>query len=197
MLDATTPPTEAQPAPHEAPPESPARSKRERKPKSPEQLRRDALAKRLKRRTERLLLEGSLDELEAAAGAEGSESAPQSAKLAPAEKTPALAPSAEDVKLWQAPSDQLVLMLANGLQGTRFAPSAEIQTELGNALAPVLAKYAPSVIATPEARLAMVLVAWLAKPTAELVAEKMAGDSKTRPELGVAVSSGASSEVAA
>ncbi|QRN92842.1 hypothetical protein JRI60_26905 [Archangium violaceum] len=171
-----------------APPEGDApRARRERKPKTPEQARASNARRAVSRRLERLMAEGNIDQLEAAAaaledvtpgkrGKGGEPAAPAEKKPAEGQDKAAALPPEDEVRLWAPAAESLAKTLAAGVKGTRFEQSPEIQQELAAALAPVMAKYGPAVMTTPEARLGLVLAAWLAKPTAELVAEKFFGD---------------------
>jgi hypothetical protein len=163
-----------------------------RKPPSPEQAKLAAERKRLKRRLEKLLAEGDAAALAAAAAkleGEGEREAP----AAPSEDAPAAlekapekpaAPTAEETAAMVPVAQSMVAMLAAPLAGTRYDPMRPKPNPLGGedivparalteALAPVLAKYLPAAITTPEGQLAMVTLMWLGPPTLELVMEKV------------------------
>ncbi|OJT27312.1 hypothetical protein BO221_04830 [Archangium sp. Cb G35] len=177
--------------------QAPTGGKRERKPPSAEAAKLAADKKRLKRQLEKLLASNDPDALATAAaklaGEEGS--APSQAAPAALEKTEAAAPAptAEETAAMVPVAQSVVAMLAAPLAGTRYDPMRPKPNPLGGedivpakalteALAPVLAKYLPAAITTPEGQLAMVTLMWLGPPTLELVMEKVGEDDKPSAE---------------
>ncbi|MFE8599826.1 hypothetical protein [Archangium violaceum] len=178
----------------------PVGGKRERKPPSPEAAKLAADKKRLKRQLEKLLASNDPEALAAAAGklageegsATPSQAAPAALEKAEAtvpEKTAAPAPTAEETAAMVPVAQSVVAMLAAPLAGTRYDPMRPKPNPLGGddiipakalteALAPVLAKYLPAAITTPEGQLAMVTLMWLGPPTLELVMEKVGEGDK-------------------
>lgn len=190
------------PAPGDNAGPAPAGGKRERKAPSPEQARLAAERKRLKRQMEKLLADGDAEAIAAAArklageGGEAPAAASEPAALERREEAPAAAekpanaPTAEEVAAMVPVAQSMVAMVAGSLKGTRFDPMKPSPNPLGGddiiparalteALAPVLAKYLPAAVATPEGQLALVAVMWLGPPTVELVKEKMTGGGDT------------------
>ncbi|ATB36293.1 hypothetical protein CYFUS_001707 [Cystobacter fuscus] len=198
--------TSTQETPPEAPPA--ASGKRERPPPSPEKARRAAAAKRLKRAVEKALESDDPEAMERAAaalsgGASVAASAPSAepgAALVPAE-TPAVAapmPSAEELAAMTQLANGLFAMVAAPLQGTKFDPMVPRPNPLGGeaivpaqavvqAAGPVLAKYLPSAVATPEGQLALALALWLVPPALEMATARVMGEGSAASAEGAGI----------
>ncbi len=195
-----TPNAEQQPrtgAPPEAEPQAaPDAGKRERKPPSEAQAKKAAAAKRLKRQMEKLLAAGDTEALEAAAlaldgkgGAVGDAgaAAAQPASVEERKVAPvAPSPSPEEAAAMMPLATTVVAMIAGPLAGTAYDPMRPCPNPFGgeaiisaqqlvHALAPVLAKYVPAVVTTPEGQLALAVALWLGPPTVEVVKAKVMG----------------------
>jgi hypothetical protein len=194
------------PAPEPALEQPPAAGgKRERKAPSQEQAKLAADKKRLKRKLEKLLASNDAAALAAAAskldGEDGGEEPARQAepaaleKAAPtAEKTAAAAkvPTAEETAAMLPLANACFAMVAGPLAGTKFDPMQPRPNPLGGepivpaaaiveALAPVLAKYVPAMVTTPEGQLALALAMWLGPPVVETVKAKVMGDGADKP----------------
>lgn len=180
------------PAPQDAAP-----PKRERPPPSPEKAKAANLRKKLKRAVEKTMESDDLEVLERAAaalagGAPVVAAAEPGAALAAAEpaavaSATAAAPSAEEVAAMTALANGLFAMVAAPLAGTKFDPMVPRPNPLGGeaiipaqavvqAAGPVLAKYLPAAVATPEGQLALAMALWLVPPAVELAKERMLGE---------------------
>jgi len=193
---------DTQPA-QETPAETPAAGggRRERKPPSPEQARLAANRKKLKRQLEKMLASNDAEALERAAqklaGEEGGEVPASQAEPAALEKsapaavektaTAAKVPTAEETAAMLPLANACFAMVAGPLAGTKFDPMQPRPNPLGGepivpaaaiveALAPVLAKYVPSMVTTPEGQLALALAMWLGPPVVETVKARVMGE---------------------
>jgi hypothetical protein len=193
------------PAPEPALEQPPAAGgKRERKAPSQEQAKLAADKKRLKRKLEKLLASNDAAALSAAAakldGEDGGEEPARQVEPAALEKAAPTAEKAAAAKVPTAEETAAMLPLANAcfamvagpLAGTKFDPMQPRPNPLGGepiipaaaiveALAPVLAKYVPAMVTTPEGQLALALAMWLGPPVVETVKAKVMGDGTDKP----------------
>lgn len=206
MDDTTTEQPTEQPGSEPARP-APANGKRERKPPSAEQAKKAAAAKALKRQVEKVLASGDADAMEAMrrklAGDSGGEepaavadtAAPLAVDFVPAAP---VAPTAAEVEAMQELAAGLVAMVAEPLAGTDFDPMKPRPNPLGGepvvmgkeltkALAPVLAKYLPTMVTTPEGQLALTVALWLGPPAMVVARRKMLGEGTTAGAEGAGV----------
>jgi hypothetical protein len=201
-MDGTTPETNDQRPPVEAPPPAPAPGKRERKAPSAEAAKLAAERKRLKRAMEKMLASNDAAAIadaaaklagaggDTAAGRPAEASEPAALEKAEPEKKPepAKGPTPEEVEAMAGLAAGIVSMVAEPLAGTDFDPMKPrpnplggepvvMATELTKALAPVLAKHLPNMVTTAEGNLMLTVALWLAPPALAVAKRKMLGDA--------------------